>query len=137
MKNVNISHGEYPTVLERITDPDGNVDLYKTSLSSVLLTRAERNIQTCKGYADALEDSARIVGEPTLYVSRDIFDTGEGYHYMHLYLDIWHVYLNEAAPDVRAEREAVIRTYAEHADDNAEVLQMLEHVTDEAPVNLS
>ena len=35
------------------------------------------------------------------------------------------------------EREAVIRTYAEHADDGAEVLQMLEHVTDEAPVNLS
>ena len=129
--------GEYPTVLERITDPDGNVDLYKTSLSSVLLTRAERNIQTCKGYADALEDSARIVGEVTLYELRDIFDTGGGYHYMHLYLDIWHVYLNEAAPDVRAEREAVIRTYAEHADDGAEVLQMLEHVTDEAPVNLS
>ena len=36
--------GKYPTVLERITDPDGNVELYKTSLSSVLLTRAGGNI---------------------------------------------------------------------------------------------
>ena len=86
--------GKYPTVLERITAPDGNVELYKTSLSSVLLTRAGGNIQTCKGYADALEDSAKIAGEETLYTLRDIFDIGGGYHYIHLYLDIWRVYLN-------------------------------------------
>ena len=121
--------GKYPTVLERITDPDGNVGLYKTSLSSVLLTRAGGNIQTCKRYADALEDSARIAGEETLYALRDIFDIGGGYHYIHLYLDIWRVHLNEAAPDVRAQQEAAIRTYAEeHPDDSKEVLQMLEHL---------
>ena len=129
--------GKYPTVLERITDPDGNVELYKTSLSSVLLTRAGGNIQTCKGYADALENSARIAGEDILYALRDIFDIGGGYHYIHLYLDIWRVHLNEAAPDVRAQQEAAIRTYAEeHPDDSTEVLQMLEHFTDEAAVNL-
>ena len=46
------------------------------------------------------------------------------------------MYLNEAAPDVRAERETSIRTYAEeHPDDSVEVLQMLEQFMDEAAVN--
>ena len=46
------------------------------------------------------------------------------------------MYLNEATPDVRAEREPSIRTYAEeHPDDSVEVLRMLEQFMDEAPVN--
>ena len=47
------------------------------------------------------------------------------------------MHLNEAAPDVRAQQEAAIRTYAEeHPDDSTEVLQMLENFTDEVPLNL-
>ena len=129
--------GEYDFILQRIISPPWNIELYQTALSSVLVSRAERSLEACKGFCDALEEAATRHGQEEVAVLRDVFDIGRDDHYTHIYLDIWRLYLNESTIDNREERENVITVYATaHADDGADILGMLGDFRVETPIEL-
>ena len=127
---------EYPMILDRIIAPPWNIELYKITLSSILLEKAGIDLEVCKRFSDALEDLATTRDDDTLTILHNIFDIP--HHYAHLYLDVWRVYLNNSPPGTREIREATIREYAadaEHLEDRPDIIQMLQIFTDEVPID--